>query len=163
MRGDRVFVVRSAVLTRAPSQYWDDDYDWENYDSADDDAPHCPVSAVPSHRSLRDVADASSYRLARPRRHVAYIKSTPNPKSRANLDDVKGVGGVFMMLLEGIVVGVGALMCAIGSWFAHKFYKGEKLPFELLAPPSAAEEAAMLSGGKANVPITPDVAYTGKG
>ena len=31
------------------------------------------------------------------------------------------------------------------------------------APPSAAEEAAMLSGGKANVPITPDVAYTGKG
>ncbi len=65
--------------------------------------------------------------------------------------------------LEGIVVGVGALMCAIGSWFAHKFYKGEKLPFELLAPPSAAEEAAMLSGGKANVPITPDVAYTGKG
>ena len=28
---------------------------------------------------------------------------------------------------------------------------------------SAAEEAAMLSGGKANVPITPDVAYTGKG
>ena len=50
-----------------------------------------------------------------------------------------------------------------GSWFAHKFYKGEKLPFELLAPPSAAEEAAMLSGGKANVPITPDVAYTGKG
>ena len=79
------------------------------------------------------------------------------------LDDVKGVGGVFMMLLEGIVVGVGALMCAIGSWFAHKFYKGEKLPFELLAPPSAAEEAAMLSGGKANVPITPDVAYTGKG
>merc|ERR1712118_1761 len=43
--------------------YWDDDYDWENYDSADDDAPH-----------------------------VAYIKSTPNPKSRANLDDVKGVG-----------------------------------------------------------------------
>jgi hypothetical protein len=54
-------------------------------------------------------------------------------------------------------------MCAIGSWFAHKFYKGEKLPFELLAPPSAAEEAAMLSGGKANVPITPDVAYTGKG
>ena len=155
--------------------YWDDDYDWENYDSADDDAPH-----------------------------VAFIKSTPNPKSRANLDDVKGVGGVFMMLhwpasesphstgplrrrdihrenrgdastrgsaprdgiprrLEGIVVGVGALMCAIGSWFAHKFYKGEKLPFELLAPPSAAEEAAMLSGGKANVPITPDVAYTGKG
>ena len=106
----------------------------ENYDSADDDAPH-----------------------------VAYIKSTPNPKSKANLDDVKGVGGVFMMLLEGIVVGVGALMCAIGSWFAHKFYKGEKLPFELLAPPSAAEEAAMLSGGKANVPITPDVAYTGKG
>merc|ERR1712167_429946 len=100
--------------------YWDDDYDWENYDSADDDAPH-----------------------------VAFIKSTPNPKSRANLDDVKGVGG--------------ALMCAIGSWFAHKFYKGEKLPFELLAPPSAAEEAAMLSGGKANVPITPDVAYTGKG
>ena len=96
-------------------------------------------------------------------RHVAFIKSTPNPKSRANLDDVKGVGGVFMMLLEGIVVGVGALMCAIGSWFAHKFYKGEKLPFELLAPPSAAEEAAMLSGGKANVPITPDVAYTGKG
>ena len=96
-------------------------------------------------------------------RHVAYIKSTPNPKSKANLDDVKGVGGVFMMLLEGIVVGVGALMCAIGSWFAHKFYKGEKLPFELLAPPSAAEEAAMLSGGKANVPITPDVAYTGKG
>merc|ERR1711924_412020 len=75
----------------------------------------------------------------------------------------RGVGGVFMMLLEGIVVGVGALMCAIGSWFAHKFYKGEKLPFELLAPPSAAEEAAMLSGGKANVPITPDVAYTGKG
>ena len=71
MRGDRVFVVRSAVLTRAPSQYWDDDYDWENYDSADDDAPH-----------------------------VAFIKSTPNPKSRANLDDVKGVGGVFMMLLE---------------------------------------------------------------
>ena len=64
---------------------------------------------------------------------------------------------------QGIVVGVGALMCAIGSWFAHKFYKGEKLPFELLAPPSAAEEAAMLSGGKANVPITPDVAYTGKG
>ena len=58
----------------------------ENYDSADDDAPH-----------------------------VAYIKSTPNPKSKANLDDVKGVGGVFMMLLEGIVVGVGALMCAIGS------------------------------------------------
>ena len=204
MRGDRVFVVRSAVLTRAPSQYWDDDYDWENYDSADDDAPHCPVSAVPSRRSPRDVADASSYRLARPRRHVAFIKSTPNPKSRANLDDVKGVGGVFMMLhwpasesphstgplrrrdihrenrgdastrgsaprdgiprrLEGIVVGVGALMCAIGSWFAHKFYKGEKLPFELLAPPSAAEEAAMLSGGKANVPITPDVAYTGKG
>ena len=106
----------------------------ENYDSADDDAPH-----------------------------VAFIKSKPNPKSRANLDDVKGVGGVFMMLLEGIVVGVGALMCAIGSWFAHKFYKGEKLPFELLAPPSAAEEAAMLSGGKANVPITPDVAYTGKG
>ena len=79
--------------------YWDDDYDcfWpcgitfdgaflhaierpdslvnfhtgENYDSADDDAPH-----------------------------VAFIKSTPNPKSRANLDDVKGVGGVFMMLLE---------------------------------------------------------------
>ena len=77
--------------------YWDDDYDcfWpcgitfdgaflhaierpdslvnfhtgENYDSADDDAPH-----------------------------VAFIKSTPNPKSRANLDDVKGVGGVFMML-----------------------------------------------------------------
>ena len=43
----------------------------ENYDSADDDAPH-----------------------------VAYIKSTPNPKSKANLDDVKGVGGVFMMLLE---------------------------------------------------------------
>ena len=129
MRGDRVFVVRSAVLTRAPSQYWDDDYDWENYDSADDDAPHCPVSAVPSRRSPRDVADASSYRLARPRRHVAFIKSTPNPKSRANLDDVKGVGGVFMMLLEGIVVGVGALMCAIGSWFAHKFYKGEKLPF----------------------------------
>ena len=43
----------------------------ENYDSADDDAPH-----------------------------VAFIKSTPNPKSRANLDDVKGVGGVFMMLLE---------------------------------------------------------------
>ena len=97
----------------------------ENYDSADDDAPH-----------------------------VAYIKSTPNPKSKANLDDVKGVGGVFMMLLEGIVVGVGALMCAIGSWFAHKFYKGEKLPFELLAPPSAAEEAAMLSDGKANVPRT---------
>jgi len=64
---------------------------------------------------------------------------------------------------QGIVVGVGALMCAIGSCFAHKFYKGEKLPFELLAPPSAAEEAAMLSGGKANVPITPDVAYTGKG
>ena len=64
---------------------------------------------------------------------------------------------------ESMVVGVGALMCAIGSWFAHKFYKGEKLPFELLAPPSAAEEAAMLSGGKANVPITPDVAYTGKG
>ena len=78
----------------------DDDYDWENYDSADDDAPHCPVSAVPSRRSPRDVADARSYRLARPRRHVAFIKSTPNPKSRANLDDVKGVGGVFMMLLE---------------------------------------------------------------
>ena len=72
----------------------------ENYDSADDDAPHCPVSAVPSRRSPRDVADASSYWLARPRRHVAFIKSTPNPKSRANLDDVKGVGGVFMMLLE---------------------------------------------------------------
>jgi len=114
--------------------YWDDDYNWEDYESADDDAPH-----------------------------VAFIKSTPNPKSRNNLDDVQGVGGVFMMLLEGIVVGVGALMCGIGSWFAHKFYKGEKLPLELLAPPSAAEEAAMLSGGKANVPITPDVAYTGKG
>merc|ERR1712118_574792 len=41
------------------------------------------------------------------------------PASKGNfttLDDVKGVGGVFMMLLVGIVVGVGALMCAIGSW-----------------------------------------------
>ena len=62
-----------------------------------------------------------------------------------------------------IVVGVGALMCAIGSWFAHKFYKGEKLPFELLAPPSAADEFEMAkSSGRANVPITPDVAYSGK-
>ena len=85
------------------------------------------------------------------------IASTPSmrPRERQCRDGVVSA--------QGIVVGVGALMCAIGSWFAHKFYKGEKLPFELLAPPSAAEEAAMLSGGKANVPITPDVAYTGKG
>ena len=86
------------------------------------------------------------------------IASTPSkrPHERKFCDGV-------VPRAQGIVVGVGALMCAIGSWFAHKFYKGEKLPFELLAPPSAAEEAAMLSGGKANVPITPDVAYTGKG
>ena len=86
------------------------------------------------------------------------IASTPSkrPHERQFCDGV-------VPRAQGIVVGVGALMCAIGSWFAHKFYKGEKLPFELLAPPSAAEEAAMLSGGKANVPITPDVAYTGKG
>ena len=50
--------------------WWDDDENYGTttigkYDSADDDAPH-----------------------------VAFIKSTPNPKSRANLDDVKGVGRV---------------------------------------------------------------------
>ena len=59
--------------------YWDDDYDWENYESVDDEP------------------------------HVAFIKSTPNPKARKHdLDDAQGVGGIFMMLLEGVVVGVGA-------------------------------------------------------
>ena len=68
-----------------------------------------------------------------------------------------------MMLLEGVVVGIGCVMCAVGSWFAHKFYKGDKLPFELLAPPSAEDELEMAkSAGRAAVPITPDVAYTGK-
>ena len=41
--------------------------------------------------------------------------------------------------------------------------KGDKLPFELLAPPSAEDELEMAkSAGRAAVPITPDVAYTGK-
>ncbi|KAH8072687.1 hypothetical protein JL721_3330 [Aureococcus anophagefferens] len=66
-------------------------------------------------------------------------------------------------LHQGVVVGIGCVMCAVGSWFAHKFYKGDKLPFELLAPPSAEDELEMAkSAGRAAVPITPDVAYTGK-
>ena len=57
--------------------------------------------------------------------HVAFIKSTPNPKTRnRDMIENKGVGGIFMMLLEGVVVGIG---CA--SFFAYRFYKGEKLPF----------------------------------
>ena len=114
--------------------YWDDDYDFENYDALDDEP------------------------------HVAFIKSTPNPKTKkSDMQESKGVGGIFMMLLEGVVVGIGCVMCAVGSWFAHKFYKGDKLPFELLAPPSAEDELEMAkSTGRAAVPITPDVAYTGK-
>ena len=114
--------------------YWDDDYDFENYDALDDEP------------------------------HVAFIKSTPNPKTKkSDMQESKGVGGIFMMLLEGVVVGIGCVMCAVGSWFAHKFYKGDKLPFELLAPPSAEDELEMAkSAGRAAVPITPDVAYTGK-
>ena len=32
-----------------------------------------------------------------------------------------------MMLLEGIVITIGVIMCGIGSWFAFKFYKGGEL------------------------------------
>ena len=111
--------------------YWDDDYDFENYQSVDD-APH-----------------------------VAYIRSIPNPKSHKNdLDEQQGIGGIFMMILEGIVVAIGAIMCTIGSWFAFRFYKGEKLPFDLV-PPEANDFEHGTADLKKAVEITPDVSYSG--
>eukprot|EP00632_Arachnochrysis_sp_CCMP2950_P012529 CAMPEP_0185693838 /NCGR_PEP_ID=MMETSP1164-20130828/3499_1 /TAXON_ID=1104430 /ORGANISM="Chrysoreinhardia sp, Strain CCMP2950" /LENGTH=914 /DNA_ID=CAMNT_0028360647 /DNA_START=66 /DNA_END=2810 /DNA_ORIENTATION=+ len=113
------------------ASYWDDDYDFGDYDSVDD-APH-----------------------------VAFIQSTPNPKTRAkDMKEQQGIGGIFMMILEGIVVGIGAIMCTIGSWFAFRFYKGEKLPFDLVPPEDADFEAGKPK--KAAADITPDVTYSGK-
>jgi len=110
------------------ASYWDDDYDLGSY--AADDAPH-----------------------------VAYIQSTPNPKSRKkDLQEQQGIGGIFMMILEGIVVGIGAVMCTIGSWFAFRFYKGEKLPFDLVPPEADFDNDKK---GVAAVEITPDVSYSG--
>mmetsp|Transcript_11821 Transcript_11821/g.14771 ORF Transcript_11821/g.14771 Transcript_11821/m.14771 type:complete len:921 (-) Transcript_11821:1207-3969(-) len=109
---------------------WDDDYDFDNYESVDD-APH-----------------------------VAFIQSTPNPRAkRKDLEPDIGVGGIFMMILEGIVVGIGAIMCTIGSWFAFRFYKGEKLPFDLLPPENVDYEQGQSL--KSNIEITPDVTYSG--
>merc|ERR1711924_445486 len=56
--------------------YWDDDYDWENYDSADDDAPHCPVSAVSSRLSPRDVAEARALTGS------PVLPARPSPQAR---------------------------------------------------------------------------------
>ena len=48
--------------------YWDDDYDFESYEPTDDEP------------------------------HVAFIKSTPNPRTRKkDMYEDKGVGGMFMM------------------------------------------------------------------
>mmetsp|Transcript_32102 Transcript_32102/g.102385 ORF Transcript_32102/g.102385 Transcript_32102/m.102385 type:complete len:916 (+) Transcript_32102:251-2998(+) len=113
------------------ASYWDDDYDFESYTSVDDEP------------------------------HVAFIQSTPNPKTRKkDLEEQQGIGGIFMMILEGIVVGIGAIMCTIGSWFAFRFYKGEKLPFDLV-PPDADFEGGSNDKTTAAVEITPDVTYSG--
>jgi hypothetical protein len=112
--------------------YWDDDYDFENYEPTDDEP------------------------------HVAFIKSTPNPRTRnRDMNENKGVGGIFMMLLEGIVVGIGCFMCAIGAFFAYRFYKGEKLPFDLIPQEDPSLSLDSKTGTNA-VPITPDVTYSGK-
>ena len=114
------------------ASYWDDDYDFEQYPSVDD-APH-----------------------------VAFIRSTPNPKTRKkDLEEQQGIGGIFMMILEGIVVGIGAIMCTIGSWFAFRFYKGEKLPFDLVPPDADLENNPNAAKAAKAVDITPDVTYSG--
>ena len=58
-------------------------------------------------------------------------------------DIPKGVGGIFMMLLEGVVVSVGAVMCAIAAvetitaltalmnWFPH-FHRAVQLAIALV-------------------------------
>jgi hypothetical protein len=77
------------------------------------------------------------------------------------MNENKGVGGIFMMLLEGIVVGIGCFMCAIGAFFAYRFYKGEKLPFDLIPQEDPSLSLDSKTGTNA-VPITPDVTYSGK-
>ncbi|KAJ8599359.1 hypothetical protein CTAYLR_007010 [Chrysophaeum taylorii] len=121
--------------------YWDDDDLVENYFEYDDDAK--PGPPLP--------------------KTVGVIKSTPNPKHPI-LEEQEGIGGIFMIVLEAIVVGIGATMCTIGSWFAYRYYKGEKLPFDFNPPREDDEEAwgrKKFVSGPAE--ITPDVTYSGGG
>ena len=65
-----------------------------------------------------------------------------------------------MLLLEGIVYLIGALICGVGSWLGVHYYKGQALPIRL---PTARKDGDYEMGGRggargpANVPITPDV------
>lgn len=116
------------------SNYWDDDYEL-GFEPTDD---------IPNPKQ------------------ALYIKSIPNPKTKAkDLNDGIGIGGIFMLVLEGIVVGIGAVMCSIGSWFAYRFYKGKHVPFQLVDPAPANDSFDKRTTATAAVPITPDVAYSG--
>lgn len=109
--------------------YWDDDYDL-GLSSADD---------------LMSV------------KKPAFIVSLPNPKTKnKDLVDNIGVAGIFMLVLEGIVVGIGAVMCSIASYFAYRYHTGKGIPFQLMPTEGTA------TGKPASaVPITPDISYSG--
>ena len=65
-----------------------------------------------------------------------------------------------MLLLEGIVYLIGALICGIGSWLGVHYYKGQSLPISM--PMARMDgEYEMGARGRANVPITPDVTHSG--
>ena len=105
---------------------------------------------MPAPRSLdtgRDYAETTTPRTTTRR---TWPSSSRRPtRNQANLDDV---GRGRFMAPE---VRCGCLMC-VRLWFAQ-ILQGREAAVRTIIPPSAVEEAAA-SGGKANVPITPDVA-----
>ena len=113
--------------------YWDDDYDMEGFEITDD----APV--------------------------VSNIVSLPSGREKVrqiDIDGDQGAGGIFMLLLEGIVYLIGALICGIGSWLGVHYYKGQSLPISM--PMARMDgEYEMGARGRANVPITPDVTHSG--
>lgn len=113
--------------------YWDDDYDMEGFELTDDAPVISNIVSLPSGRE--------------------------SATRQVDLDGDQGAGGIFMLLLEGIVYLIGALICGVGSWLGVHYYKGQSLPISL---PTARQDGDYEMGGRgargpANVPITPDV------
>lgn len=91
------------------------------------------------------------------------VHSIPNPRTKmSDLNDEAGAGGIFMLVLEGIVLIIGILLFTMGSWFSYRYIKGEKVGFQLLPTDDLDSKSRLGSSRSATelVPITPDVAYS---
>mmetsp|Transcript_9513 Transcript_9513/g.30411 ORF Transcript_9513/g.30411 Transcript_9513/m.30411 type:complete len:918 (+) Transcript_9513:48-2801(+) len=123
---------------------WNDDAWW------DDDGSYWDDDYAVAFDAVDDELGANA--------KVLYIKSIPNPRTKAkDLNDQIGVGGLFMLVLEGIVVSIGLVMCSIASFFAYRYYKGQHIPIQLAPTPSDLDPN---DKQRAPVPITPDVTYS---